>query len=190
MYKGDAFTHLRRAIETAAFTVRMNKHRHLCKIWASAGLDDEKSYGTYRKAFRTEDVFPKGGHPDYNPLLLSLKELFDWASKQLHGSVFASANHFNLVPEGANTRTERNINFFDMPPDSLPSAYFLILSTHLTILELLGQVFQPHMTDFAKWKTEYDNTKERVVRHMGQWKPTIQAWGIARNAKAAKHKKA
>jgi len=186
MYQGDAFTHLRRAIETAAFTVRMNKHRHLCKIWASAGLDDEKSYEAYRKAFRTKDVYPERRHADFNPLLLPLKDVFDNASKLLHGSIFASANHFGLVPKGTNTPTQRNINFFDMPPDSFPSVYFVILSTHLTILELFGQILRPHMTDFTKWKTEYDNIKERVVRHIEKWKPTIRAWNIARNAKASK----
>src|SRR5579872_3146902 len=125
MYQADSLTHLRRAIETAAFTVRMNKHRHLCKVWAGAGKDD-KTYEAYRDEFRTKDVFPKKGHPDFNPLLLAVKDIFDHASKLIHGSIFGSANHLNLVPKGANTRTTRNINFFDMPPDSFPSTFFVI----------------------------------------------------------------
>jgi hypothetical protein len=45
-------------------------------------------------------------------------------------------------------------------------------------------VFQPHLNDFAQWKTEYDVIKERVDRHLIAWKPTIAAWNAARNKKA------
>lgn len=116
MYQGDALTHLRRAIEAAAFTLRMSKHRELCKVWCEAGLEDNK-YSAYRKAFRTDDLFPKKGHSDFNPLLSILKDSFDPASKLLHGSVLGMANHFQSVPKGSNTANTQNINFFDMPPD-------------------------------------------------------------------------
>jgi hypothetical protein len=184
MYQGDALTHLRRAIETCAFTVRMSKHPNLCKVWSEAAFNDER-YNPYRKAFRTEGVFPKKGHADFNPLLTLLKDGFDFASKQLHGSVYGMANHFQLVPKGTNTPTARNVNFFDMPPESFPSTYFIILTTHLTILALYGEVFQPHLTDFAEWKAEYDVIKERVGRHITAWKPAIAAWNAARNKKPA-----
>jgi hypothetical protein len=182
MYQGDALTHLRRAIETCAFTVRMSKHPNLCKVWSEAGFDDKK-YNAYRKAFRPEDVFPRKGHADFHPLLAILKVGFDMASKQIHGSIYGAANHFRLVPKGTNTPTTRNINFFDMPPDSFPSVYFVILSTHLTILALYGEVFQPHLTDFAEWKTEYDVITERAKRHFIAWEPNMVAWNVARNKK-------
>jgi hypothetical protein len=51
----------------------------------------------------------------------------------------------------------------------------MILTTHLTILALYGQVLQPHLTDFAAWKAEYDAIKERVDRHLIAWGPTIAA---------------
>jgi hypothetical protein len=183
MYQGDALTHLRRAIEACAFTVRMSKHPNLCKVWSDAGLDDTK-YSAYRKAFRTEDAFPKNGHVDFDPLLVILKDRFDVASKLLHGSVFGMANHFQLVPKGTNTTKTRNINFFDMAPESFPSTYFMILTTHLIILALYGQVFQPHLTDFSEWRVEYDAIKERVDRHVVAWTPTIVAWNAARNQRA------
>lgn len=182
MYQGDSLTHLRRAIEACAFTVRMSKHRNLCKVWSEAGLDDEK-YSAYRKAFRTEDVFPKKGHADFNPLLSVLKDRFDLASKQLHGSIFGMANHFQSVPKDGNMSNTRNVNFFDMPPESFPSTYFMILTTHLTILDLYGQIFQPHLTEFSQWKEEYDDIKERVGRHATTWGPIIMAWNRARNKK-------
>jgi hypothetical protein len=180
MYQGDALTHLRRAIETCAFTARMSKDRSLCKVWAEASFDDNK-YNAYRKAFRTQDVFPKKGHVDFNPLLSALKDTFDLASKQLHGSVYGMANHFHAVPKDRNAPNTRNINFFDMPPESFPSTYFMILGTHLTILDLFGQMFEPHLTDFPKWKADYDATKGRVGRHVAKWQPTIAAWNAARN---------
>jgi len=182
MYQGDALTHLRRAIEACAFTVRMSRHRNLCKIWAEAGFDDQK-YSAYRKAFRTEDVFPKKGHDDFNPLLTVLKGKFDLASKQLHGSVFGMANHFQTVPKDGNSPNSKNVNFFDMPPESFPSTYFTILITHLTILDLYGQILQPHLTEFSKWKAGYDAIKERVSRHVAKWRPAIMAWNAARNKK-------
>ena len=180
MYQGDALTHLRRALEACAFTVRMSKHRNLCKVWCEAGFDDNK-YSAYRKAFRTEDVFPRSGHVDFNPLLSILKDRFDMASKQLHGSVYGMANHFQSVPKDRTAPNTRYINFFDMPPKSFPSTYFVILTTHLIILDLYGQILQPHLTDFPQWKAEYDAIKERVDRHVATWVPTIVAWKTARN---------
>ena len=182
MYQGDALTHLRRAIETCAFTVRMSKHRNLCKVWCEAGVADKK-YSAYRKAFRTEDVFPKIGHADFNPLLSSLKDTFDIASKQLHGSIYGMANHFQSVPGDRNAPNTRYINFFDMPPKSLPSTYFMILTTHLTILELYGQILQPFLTDFPQWTADYAAVKERVGRNVTSWAPTIMAWNTTRNKK-------
>ncbi len=182
MYQGEALTHLRRAIEACAFIVRMSNHRDLCRVWCDAGDDDEK-YSAYRKAFRTGDVFPKKGHTDFNPILSILKDKFDLASKQLHGSIYGMANHFQLAPNNANPTNVRHINFFDMPPESFPSTYFMILNTHLIILELYGQVFQPHLTDYSQWKKEYDDIKERVGRFVATWMPTIMAWNKARNKK-------
>jgi hypothetical protein len=181
-YQGDALTHLRRAIEVCAFTFRMSKHRDLCRVWCEAGIDDQK-YSAYRKAFRTDDVYPKSEHPDFDPLLAYLKDTFDLASKLLHGSVFGAANHFHVVGRDPNAPHTRNINFFDMPPESFPSTYFMILYTHLTILSLYGQILQPHLTDYQQWKSEYDGIKERVGRHYASWLPRIQAWSAERNKK-------
>src|SRR5260370_25822922 len=48
MHQGDSLTHLRRAIEACAFTVRMSRHRTLCKVWSDAAFDGKKS-STYIK---------------------------------------------------------------------------------------------------------------------------------------------
>ncbi len=180
MYQSDALTHLRRAIETCAFTVRMSRHRTLCKVWSEASFDDT-NYSIYRKAFRTEDVFPKQGHPDFNPLLSTLKDTFDIASKQLHGSVYGMANHFQSVPRDQKPLNTRNVNFFDMPPKSFPSTYFTILNTHLIILDLYGQALEPHLTDFSQWEANHDLIKQRLGRHVNRWRPTIMAWNKARS---------
>jgi hypothetical protein len=90
-------------------------------------------------------------------------------------------NHFRTVPKNTNAPNTQNINFFDMPPESLPSTYFMILNTHLIILDLYGQTLQPHLTDYPQWRAEYDFIKERVGRHVATWIPTIMAWNKARN---------
>ena len=128
-------------------------------------------------------MYPSKGHADFHPLLPDLKCNFDIASKLLHGSVFASANHLYLVPKGTNTPTTRNVNFFDMPPESFPSTYFMILMTHLVILKLYGEMLQPHMTNFSKWKAEHATVYERVGRFYKTWEPPIQAWNAARNTR-------
>jgi hypothetical protein len=158
----------------------MSRHRNLCKVWSEAAFD-EKKYSTYRKAFRTEDGFPKKGHADFSPLLSTLKDTFDLASKQLHGSVYGMANHFQSVPRDRNAPNTRNVNFFDMPPESFPSTYVTILNTHLLVLDLYGRILEPHLTDFSQWKADYGLIKERVGRHVKSWGPIIMAWNKARN---------
>jgi hypothetical protein len=185
MYQADALTHLRRAIEGCAFAFRMSRDRSLCKVWAEAGKDD-KSYSAYRDAFENKKVYRKKGHPDYHPLMLQLKDKFDIASKQLHGSVFGMANHFTQARQDSSLPNTRFISFIDMPPDSFPSVYFMILQTHLTILALFVEILQPHLRDFQTWKKEYDAIAERVMRHVTQWLPKIQAWNAARNQRKAK----
>jgi hypothetical protein len=183
MYQGDALMHLRRAIEVCAFTVRMSKHRELCRVWCEAGTNDQK-YSAYRDAFLTRDAYPKRGHPDFDPLLTSLKDTFDIASKQLHGSVLGAANHFLTVPRDVNASNTRNINFFDMPGKSFPSTYFNIIFAHLAILRLYGQVLQPHLTDYEGWKSEHEGIGGRVGRHYAYWLPRIKAWSAERNKKS------
>lgn len=182
MYQGDSLSNLRRAIETCAFTVHMSKHRELCKVWCEAGLDALK-YRAYRNAFRTEDVYRKEGHADFNPLLPVLKGNFDLASKLLHGSIFGSANHFEQVPKEGRTPNKQSVNFFDMPVDQFITTYFLILNTNLIILDLYGQVLRPHLTDFPAWKKEYDDIKARVDRHFVKWQPEMAEYRKARNVK-------
>jgi hypothetical protein len=114
MYQGDAFTHLRRAIETCAFAVRMSKHHDLSRIWAESGLDkngEDTKYRAYRKAFRTADVFPNKDHPDHDPLLTHLKGGFDLCSKTIHGSVFGMAGHF-VTSKNRNAPGSRHVNLF------------------------------------------------------------------------------
>src|SRR5579862_1766075 len=113
MYQGDAFTHLRRAIETCAFAVRMSKHHDLSRVWAEGGTDkdgDGRKYKAYRQAFRTEDAFPNKKHPDYDPRLTNLKGRFELCSKTIHGSIFGMANHFGNVSPDKNTAQTRRVN--------------------------------------------------------------------------------
>lgn len=49
MYLGESLVHLRKAIESCAFAVRMSKHHNLSRVWAEAALDqnaDGPKYGS------------------------------------------------------------------------------------------------------------------------------------------------
>ena len=186
MYQGDALTHLRRAIESCAFSVRMSKHHELSRIWSEGGLDkdgEDTKYRAYRDAFQTRDVFPRKGHKDHDPLLTELKINFDLASKTIHGSVFGMANHLGNVPKVENTALRRRINFFDMPNDSLVSCFFLILGTHMMLLQLFGRILEPYMMEFNEWKKEYEYVQGKTKRHGQKWIPNVHALNAARNRK-------
>jgi hypothetical protein len=179
MYQAEAFANVRRAIESCSFAVRMSKHPNLARIWAEAGLHGEK-YRAYRKEFRTEDVFPKQGHPDYDPILWGLKDRFDDCSKLIHGSIFGMANHLGSGPEGRKPGT-RYVNFFDMPRDSFVSSFLFILHSHDAILRLFGQIMKPHTTDFDSWEKEFSYASGKLQRHTEKWMPNIRALFAARN---------
>jgi hypothetical protein len=185
MYRGDAFTHLRRAIETCAFAVRMSKHHDLCRIWAEGGVDeegDDTKYRAYRDAFRTKDVYPNKSHPDHDPLLTEMKGRFDLCSKLIHGSILGMASHFGTVPKNKNTAGTRHVNLFDMPEDSLVSSFFFILDTHRLILQLFGRILEPYTTDFKAWTKEYLYVEGRLERHRQKWAPHVSALYAARNS--------
>lgn len=182
MYQGDSFTHVRRAVESCAFAVRMSKHHELCRTWHEAGTDNSR-YKAYRDAFRTREVFPNEGHADHDPLLVVLKDRFDHCSKLIHGSVFGMANHFGTVPKGKNRAGKRHVNFFDLPPDSLVSSFLFVLNTHRLILQLFGRILEPYVRDFDRWKKEYLRVEEKLQRHTQRWTPNIMALNAARKQK-------
>jgi hypothetical protein len=70
---------------------------------------------------------------------------------------------------------------FDMPQDSLVSSFFYILSTHVSILQLLGRVVEAYTTDFSVWKKEYVYVEGKLKRHMQKVLPNVAALNAARN---------
>lgn len=186
MYQADAFTDLRRAIESCAFAVRMSKHPDLCTVWAEAGSDKEgesAKYKAYREAFRTQDVFPNKTHPDYDPLLSNVKAKFDICSKRIHGSVFGVASHFGIVPKDKAAPGKRQLNFFDMPKDTFVTCFLFMLETHRLILKLFAQTLRPHADDLGKWETEYSYVKGKLERHIQKWNRHIRENSAKRRRK-------
>jgi hypothetical protein len=183
MYRGDAFTDLRRAIESCAFAVRMSTHHDLSRVWAEGSMDDDGKYKAYRKAFRTDDVFPKQGHVDHDPILTDLRDKFDLCSKLIHGSPMGMAGHFQTSPKEASGGWQ--VNFFDMPQDNFVSCFFHILGTHCLILQMFGRTLQPYAADGDAWKEKYEKEYRyvagKIQRHIQKWLPNIAALYAARN---------
>lgn len=185
MYRGDAFLHLRRAIESCAFAVRISKHHELSRVWAEGTIGDDVKYTAYRKAFRTAQVFPDDKHPDYDPALADLKNKFDLCSKLIHGSPLGIAGHFTTLSKEDKTTGRWHINFFDMPQDAFVSSFFHILGTHCMIVNLFGRMCEPYAGNSETWSkkyvSEYQYVAERVKRHFGKWSGNIAALNVARN---------
>lgn len=178
LYQADAFTDLRRAIESCAFAVRMSKHHDLCTVWAEAGSDKEgesTKYEAYRKAFQPRDVFPNTMHPDYDVLLADLKTKFDICSKRIHGGVFGVASHFGTVPKDKAESGKRQLNYFDMPPDALVPSFFFMVGAHSVILQLFEQALGPYADDLGGWKTEHSYIKGKLQRHKQKWAGHVSA---------------
>jgi hypothetical protein len=186
MYRGDAFTDLRRAIESCAFAVRMSKHHNLSRVWVEGSMDDDAKYRAYRKAFRTEDVFPNEKHVDHDPILTDLRGKFDLCSKLIHGSPMGMAGHFQTSPKEAGGGWQ--INFFDMPHDNFVSCFFHILGTHCLILQMFGRILGPYARDSDEWKEKYEKEYKyvagKIKRHFQKWLPNIAALYSTRNGGA------
>ena len=186
MYQGDALMHLRKAIEMCAFGVRISKHPNLGRVWVEAGQDpdtdvDKPKYKAYRKAFKTDLIFPNTGDPDHDPLLDELKHTWEFASKPVHGSIFGIANFIGNAPK---TRGGKTIAFFDLPNDSLQSMFFYVVNTHLKILQLFAPVIESYMDDPDPARNEYKYVSEKAGRNLAKRLPEIMALNAARNAKA------
>lgn len=179
-YRADSLLHLRRAIESCAFAVRICKHPDLAAVWGGAGSDEE-AYRKYRVAFRTGDVFPNPKHADHLPELAALKERYDLCSRLMHGGVSGLAGHFQTTPESF------RMVFFDLPPDhSLFSTLLLLLDAHLKIATLFGQVLESHTNDrLAAWMVRLNSVEAKLVVHAQRWAPMIKE-GITLRAALSK----
>jgi hypothetical protein len=185
MYQGDALMHLRKAIEMCAFAVRISKHQELGRVWLEAGLDPENEmmktkYRAYRKAFRTELIFPASGEPDHDPGLTDLKQKWEICSKPVHGSIFGIAN---FISNARKAGTGTTIAFFDLPHGSLQSMFLYVVTTHLTILKLFTPAIGGYMDDQTLWSKELKYASEKASRFLGAWTPNIMALRAARKGK-------
>lgn len=168
-YRGDSLLHLRRAIESCAFAVRICKHPELAVVWGKAG-SDENAYPAYRKAFRTSDVFPGSKHPDHELALSTLKDEYDLCSRLMHGGVSGLSGHFKTTPSSF------RMIFFDLAPDhSLFSTLLMVLGSHLVMFRLFGRILEPHTNDrMAAWKVRVNSVEAKLAVHGQRWMPIIQ----------------
>lgn len=178
-YRADSLLHLRRAIESCAFAVRICKHPELAAVWGGAGTD-ESTYSKYRDAFKTRAVFPNAKHSDHVPELTALKEKYDLCSRLMHGGVSGLAGHFKTTPDSF------RVVFFDLPSDhSLFATLLFLLDAHLKILTLLGRVLEPHTNDrMTAWKVRLNSVEAKLTVHAQSWAPMIEHGMMTRATEA------
>lgn len=166
-YWGDSLTHLRRAIESCAFAVRMMKHHNLIQDWQNAATGDS-AYADYRRSFKPKDLFPDSAHADYDPILSELKDTYDLCSKMIHGSIFGLAGHFRY-PNPENASFE--INFFDLPENGeLISTYFLHLNAHKRMARLFEKALKGYAAgDFVAWEVRMNAVEATLGVHSNTW---------------------
>ncbi|MBL8238358.1 MAG: hypothetical protein JNM66_13115 [Bryobacterales bacterium] len=172
-YRGDSLTHLRRAIESCAFAVRMMKHHNLIQDWQNAAMGDS-AYARYRRSFKAKDLFPDSAHADHDPILSELKDTYDLCSRLIHGSIFGLAGHFKH-PQPENASFE--VNFFDLPENGeLINTYFLHLNAHKRMARLFEKSLKGYATgDFVAWEVRMNAVEASLAVHSNTWSKRLPA---------------
>jgi hypothetical protein len=168
-YRGDSLLHLRRAIESCAYAARICKHPELYVVWDKAYLD-ESARKKYRAAFKSEDVFPKPNHADYEEELGILKDRYDLCSKLMHAGVLSVAGYLQTTPE------RFRMIFFDLPRDhSLFSTLLIVLDAHKMMLHLFGRILEPYTKErMASWKVRLNSVEAKFAVHGQPWSAMAQ----------------
>jgi hypothetical protein len=167
-HRGDAQVHLRRAIDGVAAAWRINGHRELARMWFDAAVGDDvtatKNYRAYLKHFKTELLYPKPGHADYNIRLSRLYGVFDMASKMVHTGLFGVAPYLHKSVGTSIIWTPGDIS----TGEQMVPAFFLILGVHVDILAISVDSL-PIASGRKEWEKKAQDTSERIERHRVLW---------------------
>lgn len=170
--QGDALLHLRRAIESCGFAVRMSKHHELVRVWLN-GVAGDQGYREFKKAFGSRDIFPKAKHTDHDVVLDELYERYDLCSKKAHANVYGMSGHFEYgdSPE----KFSFSLSVFDLPSDhSLVSSIYLIFDAHKRMLSLFGRMLEHYAGDRIKtWQVRHNWVERKLDVHREHWKTFV-----------------
>jgi hypothetical protein len=148
----EALGPLRKAAELCASACHIRKNPALADLWLSASGSDE-AYKRHKEAFKTKNIFPRT-----DPILSRLFDVFDFASKMMHASIFSIAGQTQNL----------TFNYFDIkgPDDpSLIRTFIYIVSAHESMIRAFVGAFREVLKDVASIDRDIQLFSDRLQRH-------------------------
>jgi hypothetical protein len=148
----EALGSLRRASELCGAACHIRRNPNLADVWLNASENDE-AYKKHKEAFSIKAIFPKS-----DSVLHRLYEVFDFASKGIHVSIYSLASQIS----------GGTFLYFDIkgPHDpQLIRTFIYILSAHELILRSFITSFNGALRDTAVVEKEFKLFAERLQRH-------------------------
>jgi hypothetical protein len=160
-YRNESLLHLRKAIETCAYTARMEKHPHMARVWIQAGIDEE-SFERFRKKF--VKLFP-----DDDPLIKTLGKHYDVCSKAMHSSIYGLAHYL--------AQSSKTFPLFDVGTNAkLVATFMTVIAAHLTMIRVFERLLTPYAGDGIKlWVSNLNEAEKRFRAKHEYWQPLIMA---------------
>jgi hypothetical protein len=165
-YWNDSQIHLRKALETCAFTARMRKHPHMARVWIQAG-NDEEAFEKFRDKF--VKLFP-----DEDPQLKTLGKHYDLCSKAMHSGIFGVAHYF---AHRDRRPSAPSIDVFDVGTNAkLVATFMTSVSVHLIMLRVFERLLTAYAGDrIGPWVTQLGAVEEKFRYKRKYWQPLIEA---------------
>jgi len=169
-HRNDAFAHLRRGVEGAAFAARVRKHPELAETWLTAHHSAE-AFKKYKEKFATSRIFPE---KDF--ALSRLREVYESTNPFSHPALKALAGHGQVKPkeDGGIEVTFKYHQFEPGDPSDFMRSFLYLIRANRWILDVFADVF-PEVVSSNKqvWELRvnaFDATFD-VLRE--KWRPTI-----------------
>jgi hypothetical protein len=169
-HRNDAFAHLRRGVEGAAFAARVRKHPELAETWLTAGHSDE-TFKKYKEKFATSKIFP-----EKDLALSQLRDVYESTNPFSHPSLKALAGHGQVkaIEDGGIEVTFNYHQFEPGDPSDFMRSFLYLIRANRWILDVFADVF-PEVVSCNKevWQLRvngFDATFD-VLRE--KWRSTI-----------------
>lgn len=169
-HRNDAFAHLRRGVEGAAFAARVRKHPHLAETWLKARRSDE-AFKKYKEKFATSRIFPEA-----DPVLSRLREVYESTNPFSHPSLKAFAGHGEVKSKegGGFEATFKYQQFEAGDPSDFLRSFLYIVRTNRWILDVFAEVFteavRPNETVWGLRLSAFDAAFNSL---RDKWKPLV-----------------
>lgn len=167
----DSVQITRRAIEAAAFSVRIARHPHLAEVWLKASIEDG-TYETYRKKFTACKLFPAG-----DPVLERMGRRWDSSSRQSHTSAYSLSRRSSIRLEDDKLEFEfAQFEVEDADHSEPARALLWIMDTHFGVLQLFEGVLTQQLgpSGLSAWQVRKNALDAKFSEHKERWRPLIQ----------------